>query len=274
VQSQAPPSTHRLAWGAAALSAALVVPAGLLPGFTVAIGAYVGAGDDQRILAPLERTFTLLGYGHPRYLAAVGAALVALAAAAWGWRRARAWLPLALMLAAAVAGLSLTSAAVRASNGPSGGVFLADAVKEVQALAEQRPESRDPAFDTSSYSARPAIGWRITQGAFYALLLISSVVLGRRMTREGWIAAGVVLAAAMVLVFELPGENCGGSELGHDPDSNPLGLLAVFAGGACAGLGIGAISRRRAIGALAVVAGPAAAFVAAVVLAAKDCAFY
>lgn len=97
-------STPPVVWGSAALCASVAVLAGLLPAFTVSVGVIVGAGNSQRILPPLERTFTLLGYGHPRYLGAVAAALVVIAAAARGSRRATAWMPLAAILAAALAG--------------------------------------------------------------------------------------------------------------------------------------------------------------------------
>ena len=105
MQTGSPPATHPLAWAGAAAAGLTVAGAGLLAGFSVSIGGYVGAGNDQRLLPPVERSFTLLGYGHPRYLAAFALALVAVAAAAWGWRHATGWPALATIVVVATAGL-------------------------------------------------------------------------------------------------------------------------------------------------------------------------
>ena len=269
-------ATPPLVWAGAAAAALTVAVAGALEGFSVSIGGYVGAGNSQRLLPPVERTFTLLGYGHPRYLAAFALALVAVVAAARGWRHVTGWVTLATIVVAATAGLALTSAVLDESNGRLGGVFLVDAVNEVQKVAAQRPEASNPAYGASGYSADAEIGWQLTVGAFATLLAISSIALGRRIADAvGWITLAVIFAA-VILVGMVPGENCGGSTYyEHDPDSNPLGLLAAFGSLACAGLGVGALlAGRWRNGAAAVGVGLPAAFVAWVVLAGKDCAFY
>ena len=99
--------------------------------------------------------------------------------------------------------LTLTSAGLRTSNGPSGGVFLSDAVEEVQAIVARSREARNAAFETSGYSVTAEIGWWLTQGAFYGLLLIASVALGRRIRRVRWVVLGLIIAA-VVLVGSVP----------------------------------------------------------------------
>jgi len=197
-------------WASAVACATVVVVAGLLPGFTVSFETYIITGYTERFLAPVERTHSLLGYGHPRYLAAVAAALLVIAAAAWGRRRMAAWPALAAILVAAVVALSVTTAVLGESNGRSGGVFLSDAVDEVRALVQSSRAARDPKFKIAGYEASPEIGWWITQGALWVLLAISSVALGRRRVGSvGWLALGYVAMAAL-LVGLVPGPECTG----------------------------------------------------------------
>jgi len=58
----------------------------------------------------------------------------------------------------------------------------------------------------------------------------------------------------------------------RDPDSNPIGLLAVFGGAACAGLGLGALSARAwRVGVIALLVGLVGALFFLFLLVAKDC---
>ena len=169
----------------------------------------------------------------------------------------------------------MTSAVLDEDNGRFGGVFMVDAVNEVREVAAQRPEASNPAYGASGYAADAEIGWQLTIGAFAALLAISSIALGRRLAAAaGWITLAVSIAA-LILVAIVPGENCGSvGSYEHDPNSNPLGLLAPFGSLACARLGGGALlAQRWRTGGVAVGAGLLTAFVTWAVLAARDCAF-
>lgn len=278
-------STKPLLLAGSAACALATLAAGLLDGFSVHVEAYIGGGDSQRTFE-YDRTFSLLSYGHARYIAVLVAAGAALVAAGWALRARSAWPPLATMLAAALVGLSLFAAefepdapGVRgcASASSCGGAFLSPAVDELMDAARSRPEARHHEYNLlRGYRASPEIGWSLTSSALYVLLGLSGVALGRRAPALVRSAVPAAAAIAIVLVLAVPGADCGGDGTpARDPDTNPLGLLAIGLALACAAVGLGSLTRRRGLaGPLALAGGLVLAGVSALLLAGKDCSFY
>jgi hypothetical protein len=247
----------------AAGCALVVVVAGFLDGFTVSTTVAVGADPDQRVTVYGE-THSLLGYAHWRYLIVLAATLAALGVALWAsWHDGGAR-SLAVLLGIALLGICLMAGqfddrSVQCGD-PCGGVFLGPAVDDLLA-------------DADTYSAQREIGWTLTTSAFYVLMALSGIALGRARPDLIKTLAPVAGVIAVALVAGVPSADCDDVPE-HDPATNPFALLGLFLPLSASATGLGALLRRRWVaGAATLLLGVGLALVLVFVVLGKDCAF-
>ncbi len=196
--------------GLAALVAAVTC---IRPMFEIGIGAYIGAGNEQRGF-DYDRQLTPLTDLRPWSLLMFAAALVLLVTSAtaliWGNR------PILVFLACAVALLSLRavldvddrlgwpgSGGVIGHEEPNGGPLLQPAIDELKADARRSPEANEPGWTLlggeHGYRARGLDGWWL----LLRLTVVVSILTAFRVSRlflRPWPAV-VLTAVGTFVVF-------------------------------------------------------------------------
>jgi hypothetical protein len=208
-----------LSWAAISMAAAALVAACLVPSLEIAIGAFVGAGDEQRTFR-YERSLTLaFDAGWPGPLAIVcGLALVA-AGLTGMVKDSRIWLVVASFAVAVALGLLVFdtedqrlqwagASGVIGYESPHGGPLLQPALDDLKAEARASPEARDPGWELTAgehgFSSRGLAAWRLFLWSTVALLWLTGYRLAR-LALEPWVSvflvAGVTAAFVVWLVL-------------------------------------------------------------------------
>jgi hypothetical protein len=206
--------------GIASLAAAVFC---IRPMFEIGIGAYIGAGNEQRGF-DYDRNLTPLTDLRPWSLLMLAAALVlaviSVTALIWGNR------PILVLLACAVALLSLRAVlhvddrlgwpepgAVVGYDEPNGGPLLQSAIDELKADARRSPEAREPGWTLLGgeygYRARGLDGWWL----LLRLTIVVSILTAFRASRlflRPWraivlTAAGTFVTLVWILLQSLSG---------------------------------------------------------------------
>ena len=202
-----------LSWSAVGIAAAALVVSCFVPSLKVAIEAFIGAGNDQRVFR-YERELALADGGWPGPMAVVAGLALVTAAVTGILVGSRPWLVVASFAVAVALALLVFDtedqridwaghAGVVGYESPHGGPLLQPVLDELQAEARASPEAHRQGWELTGgedgFSSRGLTAWRVFLWSALALLWLTGYRLCRLALRP--FASVSLVAAATVVIF-------------------------------------------------------------------------